>query len=104
VPLDFGQPERFDLTSIGADGGRERVVMIHRGLVGSMERMVALLLEVHDGRLPTWLAPVKVCVLPVSGAHEPAAADAASRLAAAGFGGRGSGLARSAAQIRATTA
>ncbi|WP_460980110.1 aminoacyl--tRNA ligase-related protein, partial [Pseudactinotalea suaedae] len=85
VQLDFGQPERFDLTCIGPDGGRERVVMIHRGLIGSMERMVALLLEVHDGRLPIWLAPVQVCVLPVSEAHEPAAAGAASRLAAAGL-------------------
>lgn len=84
VQLDFGQPERFDLTCVGPDGGRERVVMIHRGLVGSMERMVALLLEVHDGRLPIWLAPVQVCVLPVSGEQHPAADAAAARPASAG--------------------
>lgn len=85
VQLDFGQPERFDLTCVGPDGGRERVVMIHRGLVGSMERMVALLLEVHDGRLPIWLAPVQVCVLPVSQDQQLAADDVAERLSAAGI-------------------
>ncbi len=85
VQLDFGQPERFDLTYIGPDGARERLVMIHRGLVGSMERMVALLLEVHDGRLPIWLAPVHVCVLPLSDAQQDPAAEAAAQLSAAGL-------------------
>jgi threonyl-tRNA synthetase len=66
VQLDFNQPERFDLTYVAASGERERVVMIHRGTVGAMERMVAFLLERHAGRLPFWLAPVQVCLLPVS--------------------------------------
>jgi threonyl-tRNA synthetase len=66
VQLDFNQPERFDLTYVAASGERERVVMIHRGTVGAMERMVAFLLERHGGRLPFWLAPVQVCLLPVS--------------------------------------
>lgn len=66
VQLDFNQPERFDLAYMGADGGRHRVVMIHRGTVGSMERVVAALVEHYQGRLPLWLAPVQVTVLPVS--------------------------------------
>ncbi|GAB2481525.1 threonine--tRNA ligase [Promicromonospora xylanilytica] len=68
VQLDFNQPERFDLTYVAATGERERVVMIHRGTVGAMERMVAFLLESHGGRLPFWLAPVQVCLLPVADA------------------------------------
>ena len=84
VQLDFNQPERFDLTYVAPSGERERVVMIHRGTVGAMERMVAFLLERHGGRLPFWLAPVQVCLLPVSGAgagsgaaaHTEARADA----------------------------
>lgn len=66
VQVDFNQPERFDLAYHGEDGERHRVVMIHRGTVGSMERVTAALLERYDGRLPLWLAPVQVVVLPVS--------------------------------------
>jgi len=73
VQLDFNQPERFDLTYDAADGTRQRVVMIHRGTVGSMERVVAALLERYQGRLPLWLAPVQVCVLPVGAEHDVAA-------------------------------
>lgn len=65
VQLDFSQPERFDLRYDAPDGSRQRVVMIHRGTVGSMERVAAALLERYGGRLPLWLAPVQVCVLPV---------------------------------------
>ncbi|MFC8797568.1 threonine--tRNA ligase [Promicromonospora sp. NPDC057138] len=79
VQIDFNQPERFDLTYVAASGERERVVMIHRGTLGAMERMVAFLLERHGGRLPFWLAPVQVCLLPVSdpstGSGRRAAAD-----------------------------
>ena len=70
VQLDFNQPERFDLTYIAADGTRQRVVMIHRGTVGAMERVVAALLEQYQGRLPLWLAPVQVCVMPVGPAED----------------------------------
>ncbi|GGM34450.1 threonine--tRNA ligase [Promicromonospora citrea] len=79
VQLDFNQPERFDLTYVAASGERERVVMIHRGTVGAMERMVAFLLERYAGRLPFWLAPVQLCLLPVG---DGAPADAADALAA----------------------
>jgi threonyl-tRNA synthetase len=72
VQLDFNQPERLDLSYIGADGGRHRPVMIHRGTVGAMERVVAALLERYQGRLPLWLAPVQLCVLPVARAQDDA--------------------------------
>lgn len=65
VQLDFNQPERFDLSYVGRDGASHRVVMIHRGTVGSMERVVSALLERYQGRLPLWLAPVQLCVIPV---------------------------------------
>jgi threonyl-tRNA synthetase len=70
VQLDFNQPERFDLTYSAADGSRRRPVMIHRGTVGSMERVVAALLERYRGRLPLWLSPVQVRVLPVTAAQD----------------------------------
>lgn len=85
VQLDFNQPERFDLAFDGADGQRHRVVMVHRGTIGAMERVVATLLERHRGRLPLWLAPVQVCVLPVAAAHDAAAATLHRALVAAGL-------------------
>jgi threonyl-tRNA synthetase len=85
VQLDFQQPQRFDLTYIGSDGRRHRPAMIHRGLLSSMERLVAHLLERTHGALPPWLAPVQVLVLPVAPAHEDAAARLLARLRAAGL-------------------
>lgn len=85
VQLDFNQPERFDLTYDGEDGGRHRVAMIHRGTVGSMERVVASLLERYQGRLPLWLAPVQVCLLPVAPEHDGAARRLHDDLLAAGL-------------------
>jgi threonyl-tRNA synthetase len=79
VQLDFNQPERFGLEYVTAQGGRECPVMIHRGTVGAMERIVAYLLEAHDGRVPFWLAPVQVCLLPVSDDPEVAQAVNAAR-------------------------
>lgn len=78
VQFDFNQPERFDLTYTGSDGKQHRPVMIHRGVVGSMERMVAFLLERHQGRLPPWLAPVQVMLLPV-GPDQDVAVEAFAR-------------------------
>jgi threonyl-tRNA synthetase len=88
VQLDFNQPERFDLTYVAADGTRQRVVMIHRGTVGSMERVTAALLEHYQGRLPVWLAPVQVCVLPVRAEHDAAARRLVDDLIAAGLRAR----------------
>ncbi len=70
VQLDFSQPERFDLTYRAEDGTQRRVVMIHRGTVGAMERVVAALLERYQGRLPFWLAPVQLCLMPVGPEHD----------------------------------
>jgi threonyl-tRNA synthetase len=88
VQLDFNQPERFGLTYDAADGTKERVMMIHRGTVGSMERVVAALLEHYQGRLPLWLAPVHVRVLPVGVEHDAAARRLVDDLIAAGLRAR----------------
>lgn len=85
VQLDFNQPGRFDLTYDAADGSRQPVLMIHRGTVGSMERVVAALLERHQGRLPLWLAPVQACVMPVGPAQDSAARELVDALTAAGL-------------------
>jgi threonyl-tRNA synthetase len=85
VQIDFNQPERFDACYLGSDGARHRPVMIHRGVLSSMERMVAHLIERYDGAFPPWLAPVQVLVLPVAGQHVAAAADVADRIRAAGL-------------------
>ncbi|KIO60995.1 threonine--tRNA ligase [Caldibacillus thermoamylovorans] len=66
IQLDFLLPERFDLTYVGEDGKPHRPVVIHRGVVSTMERFVAYLLEEYKGAFPTWLAPVQVQVIPVS--------------------------------------
>ena len=91
VQIDYNQPERFRLSYVGRDGGRHRPVMIHRGLLSSMERLTALLIERHDGRMPTWLAPVQVRVLPVGERHLEAAGGLASRMRAAGLRAQVSG-------------
>jgi len=66
VQLDFHLPERFELTYVGEDGNEHRPVVIHRGVVSTMERFVAFLIEEYKGAFPTWLAPVQVQVIPVS--------------------------------------
>ncbi len=67
--LDFQMPERFDLSYTGADDAPHRPVMIHRALLGSMERFAGILIEHYAGRFPTWLAPVQAIVLPISDRH-----------------------------------
>jgi len=66
VQIDFYQPERFNLQYVGPDGGRHRPVMVHRSVIGSAERAVAHLIDVHGGAFPAWLAPVQLVALPVS--------------------------------------
>jgi threonyl-tRNA synthetase len=85
VQLDFNQPERFDLCYVAADGSRQQVIMIHRGLLSSMERMMAFLLEITEGWLPLWLAPVQLALLPVAPAHHDHAYRLADRLRRAGL-------------------
>lgn len=85
VQADFHQPERFDLRYIGADGAKHRPVMIHRSVIGSVERAVAHLVEQHGGAFPAWLAPTQVVVLPVSDAELPQAARLVERCAEQGL-------------------
>jgi threonyl-tRNA synthetase len=83
VQVDFYQPERFELSYIGADGAKHRPVMVHRSVIGSLERVVAHLIERHAGAFPPWLAPVQLVVLPIADAEMPEA-DALARRAIAG--------------------
>jgi threonyl-tRNA synthetase len=85
VQVDFNQPVRFGLAYTAADGSRQPAVMIHRGTVGCVERVTAALLERYQGRLPLWLAPVQVCVLPVGPDQDAAARSLADALLAAGL-------------------
>ncbi|CRK84370.1 threonine--tRNA ligase [Neobacillus massiliamazoniensis] len=86
VQLDFLLPERFDLTYVGEDGKQHRPVVIHRGVVSTMERFVAYLIEEYKGAFPTWLAPVQVQVIPVSpGAHYDYARKVKEQLKSEGF-------------------
>ncbi|MDX6251886.1 MAG: threonyl-tRNA synthetase [Kribbellaceae bacterium] len=79
IQVDFHQPAAFGLEYIGADGNKHRPVMVHRAIVGSIERAVAHLIEVHGGAFPAWLAPVQLVVLPISESEEKAAAEVVQR-------------------------
>lgn len=66
IQLDFQMPEKFDISYIGPDGQKHRPVMIHRVVYGAIERFMALLIEHYAGAFPTWLAPVQVCLVPIT--------------------------------------
>lgn len=86
IQLDFMLPERFGLTYVGKDGEEHRPVMIHRGIVGTMERFIAYLTEIYKGAFPTWLAPVQVEIIPVNlDAHGEYAEKVRQELAKRGF-------------------
>ncbi|MDI6666385.1 threonine--tRNA ligase [Leuconostoc falkenbergense] len=87
IQLDFLLPERFNLTYIGADGqDNHRPVMLHRGIVGTMERFTAYLIEMYKGAFPTWLAPLQVQIIPVNvDAHGEYSRDIQQKLQAAGL-------------------
>lgn len=85
VQLDFNSAEKFDLTYIGEDGKEHRPVVIHRGVVSTMERFVAFLIEEYKGAFPTWLAPVQARIIPVSNdIHANYAKEVEDELRAAG--------------------
>jgi threonyl-tRNA synthetase len=69
IQVDFNNPNRFDVNYVGEDGADHRVVMVHRTILGSMERFVATLLEHYAGALPVWLAPTQVVLIPISDRH-----------------------------------
>jgi threonyl-tRNA synthetase len=85
IQADFQEPQRFDLTYVGADNERHRPIMIHRALFGSIERFFAILVEHYEGAFPVWLAPVQVAVLPVADRHDAYAFRLADRLRGEGF-------------------
>jgi threonyl-tRNA synthetase len=66
MQVDFSMPERLDAVYVGEDGARHRPVMLHRAIVGSLERFIGILIEEHAGALPVWLAPVQVCILNIT--------------------------------------
>jgi threonyl-tRNA synthetase len=88
VQLDFVMPGRFGLAYIDAGGARVVPVMVHRAILGSVERFIAILLEHYEGAMPPWLAPDQIAVLPVGEAQEAAAMAIASRLRAVGLRAR----------------
>jgi threonyl-tRNA synthetase len=85
IQVDFNLPERFGLEYTAADGSRQRPVMIHRALFGSIERFFAVLLEHYAGAFPVWLAPVQVVGIPITDGHVGYLQDVADRLRAAGI-------------------
>ncbi|WP_402465116.1 threonine--tRNA ligase [Isoptericola aurantiacus] len=85
IQLDFNLPEKFDLEYTAADGTRQRPVMIHRALFGSIERFFAVLLEHYAGAFPAWLAPVQVLAVPVADAFDDYLGDVVARLRAEGI-------------------
>jgi len=84
VQVDFNNPERFGLTYIGEDGKTHQPIMIHRALLGSIERFFGILIEHYGGAFPTWLAPVQVAILPISQKHEVYAKKVGENLRAKG--------------------
>lgn len=83
--LDFLLPERFELEYVGDDGKKHRPVVIHRGIISTMERMTAFLLENFAGALPLWLSPIQAKVIPVSQAYEDYAREVAEQLQLGGI-------------------
>ncbi|MDZ7294523.1 MAG: threonine--tRNA ligase [candidate division KSB1 bacterium] len=85
VQVDFNEPERFDLTYVGEDNRPHRPFMIHRALLGSMERFFGILIEHYAGAFPIWLAPVQAIVLPVSDQNREYASQVVEQLRTAGI-------------------
>jgi len=84
IQVDFQLPQRFDLEYQGPDGTKQRPIMIHRALFGSIERFFAVLLEHYAGAFPPWLAPVQVVGIPITDEHIPYLQEVAERLKARG--------------------
>jgi threonyl-tRNA synthetase len=80
MQVDFSMPERLDAEYVAADGSRQRPVMLHRAIVGSLERFIGILIEQHAGALPVWLAPTQVVVCGITDAQADYVADVAKKL------------------------
>ncbi|HET9130177.1 MAG TPA: His/Gly/Thr/Pro-type tRNA ligase C-terminal domain-containing protein, partial [Terriglobia bacterium] len=85
VQVDFNNPERFELSYIGEDGKAHRPIMIHRALMGSIERFFGILIEHYGGAFPTWLAPVQAVVMNITDHQQDYAAAVVAQLKTAGF-------------------
>ncbi len=85
IQLDFNMPDRFELEYTASDGTRQRPVLIHRALFGSIERFIGVLTEHYAGAFPAWLAPVQVVGIPVADAHVPYLEDVVAQLRSAGI-------------------
>lgn len=83
VQVDFHLPAQFELEYIAEDGSRQRPIIVHRGILSTMERMVALLIEEYEGNFPLWLAPVQAIVIPIADRHVAYANEVAEALKAA---------------------
>ena len=83
--FDFNLPERFDLKYIGEDGQQHRPYMVHRALMGSMERFFGILIEHYGGAFPVWLSPVQAVAIPIADRHNEYAAEAVKKLKDAGI-------------------
>ncbi|MFN0145068.1 MAG: threonine--tRNA ligase [Dehalococcoidia bacterium] len=82
VQVDFHFPEQFKLEYIAEDGSRARPIIVHRGVISTLERMVALLIETYEGNFPVWLAPMQAVVIPIADRHIPYAEEVAAELRA----------------------
>ncbi|MDA8333173.1 MAG: His/Gly/Thr/Pro-type tRNA ligase C-terminal domain-containing protein, partial [Candidatus Dormibacteraeota bacterium] len=85
VQFDFNEPERFELEYIGVDGAAHRPIMVHRTILGSMERFFGVLLEHYAGALPIWLSPIQVRLLPITDDQQGFCRSLAEQLSAEGF-------------------
>jgi len=85
IQVDRHLPSRFELTYIGEDGAHHQPVMVHRGIIGTMERILAYLIELYAGAFPTWLAPVQAMVIPIADRHVDYAHKVAADLREAGL-------------------
>ena len=85
IQVDFSMPERLGAEYVGEDGARHRPVMLHRAIVGSLERFIGILIEQHAGALPVWLAPEQVMVLNITDAQAEYALDVVKKLKNQGF-------------------
>jgi threonyl-tRNA synthetase len=85
IQFDFTLPERFNLAYIGEDGEEHRPYMIHRALLGSMERFMGVLIEHHAGAFPVWLAPVQAVLIPIADRHAAYAREVAAQMKEAGL-------------------
>ena len=85
IQFDFNLPDKFDLNYVGEDGQEHRPYMIHRALLGSMERFFGVLIEYYGGAFPVWLCPVQATVIPIADRHFEAGRQVAEQLKAAGL-------------------